>query len=292
MKKILTLVCGFAATCALLTATSCSKENSPKESNLLCFEVMHPGSTKATASAFEADDKISLFAVEYNGENQMPLQIGGNYLNNEALTYDGTKWTTARSLYWSANPCDFYAFYPYQPTINSIEDFNFTIHKNQDGEGYEASDLLYAFTPKVSKSESGVLLQFGHRRSKVIVKVLEGDKFEGDIPDDIVTHIYNTATSCKVNWAKGSVEKDPLSRKETITMKKISNEHFEAVVVPQNLEKKTPLIEITIGGIAYLLDYSLSCRAGYRHIINVTLNTSPDQEKIEISIDPGVDEWN
>ncbi len=129
MKKILTLVCGFAATCALLTATSCSKENSPKESNLLSFEVMHPGSTKATASAFEADDKISLYAVEYNGENQMPLQIGGNYLNNEALTYDGTQWTTARSLYWSANPCDFYAFYPYQPTINSIEDFNFTIHK-------------------------------------------------------------------------------------------------------------------------------------------------------------------
>ncbi len=35
-----------------------------------------------------------------------------------------------------------------------------------------------------------------------------------------------------------------------------------------------------------------SFRAGYAHTITVTLNTSPDQEKIEISIDPDVETWN
>ena len=45
-------------------------------------------------------------------------------------------------------------------------------------------------------------------------------------------------------------------------------------------------------GIAYLLETSLSFRPGYAHTITVTLNTSPDQEQIEISIDPGINDWN
>ena len=35
----------------------------------------------------------------------------------------------------------------------------------------------------------------------------------------------------------------------------------------------------------------MSFRAGYVHTINLKLNTSPDQEQIEISIDPSVDTW-
>lgn len=47
-----------------------------------------------------------------------------------------------------------------------------------------------------------------------------------------------------------------------------------------------------MGGIAYLLDYSLSFRPGFVHYIDLTLNTSPDQEQIEISIDTGYGGWN
>ena len=75
-------------------------------------------------------------------------------------------------------------------------------------------------------------------------------------------------------------------------MKKLSNERFEAIVVPQNIEMRTPLIEVTMGGIAYLLEYTISFKPGYIHTLNLILNTSPDQEKIEISIDAGVDDMN
>ena len=68
-------------------------------------------------------------------------------------------------------------------------------------------------------------------------------------------------------------------------MRQINGETFEAIVVPQFIERTTPLIEITMGGIAYLMNYSMSFRPGYQHTITVTLNTSPDQEKIEIQID-------
>ena len=75
-------------------------------------------------------------------------------------------------------------------------------------------------------------------------------------------------------------------------MNKLSNSSFKAVVVPQNIENRTPLIEVTMGGISYLLEYSLSFKPGYSHTINLTLNTSPDQEQIEIAIDPSIDDWN
>ena len=291
MKKIL-----FITAAMIVCLASCTKEQAVKtiSSNEIQFNISlaghSPQISKATATAFEADDAISLYAVEYSGDVQMPLQIGGNYINNEKLTYSGSAWSSVGKLYWSANACDFYAFYPYQASIGSVEDYPFSVATNQDGEGYEASDLMFAKAEKVSKP-GPVNLQFNHMMSKCRVAIVKGEKFEGDIPNDIVAHIYNTTTDCKVDWTKGSVEKDAFGAKKTITMKKISDEEFEAVLVPQNIEKRTPLIELTMGGIAYLLETSLSFRPGYCHTLTITLNTSPDQEQIEISIDPNINTW-
>ena len=104
-------------------------------------------------------------------------------------------------------------------------------------------------------------------------------------------HIYNTVTSAMVDLATGNLEKYPYGTKNTITARQVSSDTFEAVVVPQNIEKRTPLVELTMDGIAYLLDYSLSFRPGYQHTVTVVVNTSPDQEKIEISIDGSIEDW-
>lgn len=290
MKKIVLL-----SITALLALAACSKVQQVPEtdSNEIRFAVSHPSAvTKVTASAFETGDAISLYAVEYDGDTQMPLQVGGNFLNNEQLTFDGTNWTVGRPLYWSSVDCDFYALYPYQASIGSIEQYPFSVATDQSGAGYENSDLLYAMAVKAGRAGGPVVLNFKHMLSKLVVELVEGPDFEGEIPDDIVTHIYNTNVDCFVNFTTGSVEKDGYGSKRTITMKKVSNHRFEAIVLPQNLEKKTPLVEITMGGIAYLLDYSLSFRPGYVHTVTVTLNTSPDQEQIEITIDPGMEGWN
>lgn len=279
------------AALSLLTLAACDKiQKSDYEYGEIRFNLGHPA-TRAAASAFESGDRVSLFAVEYDGETVAPVQVGGNYINNEPLTFDGTKWTAARKLYWSDKQCDFYALYPYQSDMKSVDDYPFEVATDQNNGGYEASDLLFAKTEKVSRADGAVNLQFRHIFSKLIVKVEKGPKFEGEIPDDIVSHIYNTNVECSVSLNTGSVEKNAFGAKKTITMNKLSNELFEAVLVPQNIEKTTPLIELTMGGIAYLLDYSLSFRAGYAHTITVTLNTSPDQEKIEISIDPSIESW-
>ena len=253
--------------------------------------------TRATATAFEEGDVMSLYAVEYDGETVAPLQISGNYLNNEAMAYNGTQWNGSRALYWSANPCDFYAFYPYrEPT--SVEEWYFEVATDQDSAesegllgGYEASDLMWAKAEKVAQSDGAVQLQFKHMLSRVVVEIVKGENYEGELPEEIVTHLYNTATTAKVDLVGGTLEKYHYSPNKTINMRRVDADTFDAIVVPQFIERSTPLVEITMEGIAYLLNYSMSFRPGYQHTITVTLNTSPDQEKIEIEIEGDVDDW-
>lgn len=279
---------------------SCQKEVASEvltqEEDQIVFELGIP-ETKATATAFEVGDQAAIFAVEYDpvyasDEAYAPeVQIAGNFINNAKLTYTDSSWESESKLYWSDKPCDFYAVYPYQ-YLTSVEEHSFEVAADQNTPktedalgGYEASDIMWAKATKVSRDAGKVDLQFKHLMSKCVVTITKGEKFEGEIPDDIVTHIYNTSTSAILDFASGSLQKDGTGPRKTITMKKISNQRFEAIVVPQNIERRTPLIEVTMGGIAYLLEYSLSFKPGFVHTINLIVNTSPDQEKIEIAID-------
>ena len=271
------------------------------DSNQIKVKAEIASGSRATLTNFEVGDSFGLFAVERTGGLSTPVQVGGNYLNNEMMTYDGTEWNSNRTLYWSDSDVDydFYGIYPYMD-ITSIDAQLFEIATDQsvmeDGNGmgaYERSDLMFAVDNEVKKGEE-VSLAFKHMMSRVIVKVKKGSKFEGDSPKDIVVRIYNTATTAQVNWQKGSLEKYLYSGKKTIKMRPLSVENepvFDAIVVPQFIERSTPLVEITMDGIAYLLEYSMTFRPGYQHTITVTLNTSPDQEKLEIQIEGGVEGW-
>jgi hypothetical protein len=276
---------------------SCQKEAPAnfQDDGQIRFEFGLP-STKATAEKFEAGDNVSVWAVEYTSEEAPELQIGGNFLNNEMLTYDGSKWA-GRTMYWSEKPCDFYAVYPYQYP-ETVSEFLFDLPLDQNSpatdealSGYEAADLLWAKAERVAREDGVVNMAFKHMMSRVVVKIERGPSYEGELPEDIVVHLYNTVTTAEVDLTKGSLQRYAYGDKGTITMKQLSADTFAAVVVPQNIERRTPLVEVTMEGIAYLLTYSTSFRPGYQHTITITLNTSPDQEKIEINIDGEIDGW-
>ena len=282
----------------VLLAFGCKQEEGYEPTDNEEIKVEAHLASRATMTGFEQGDKLGLYAVEYVGGKAQPLQAGGNYLNNEPMVYNQNQWTSERKLYWSDTACDFYGIYPYQ-SLNTVEDVLFEVATDQNLpetddalSGYEASDLMWAKAENVIRKNGSVNLTFNHLMSRLVVKIVTGDNFEGEIPDDIVTHLYNTATTAKVNFATGALEKYMYSENKTITMRKVDNLTFDAIVVPQFIERTTPLVEITMGGIAYLLNYSMSFRPGYQHTITVTLNTSPDQEKIEIGIEGGVSEWS
>ena len=60
--------------------------------------------------------------------------------------------------------------------------------------GYDASDLLWSQTEKIDRTNGSVKLQFKHLMSRIVVKIVKGEKFEGKLPEDIAIHIYNTAS--------------------------------------------------------------------------------------------------
>ena len=293
MKKIFSIL----AVATLLMA-SCDKG---VEANFNPNEIRVEASmkqTRASATSFEIGDKLGLYAVEYDGDNIAELQVAGNFINNEPLVYNGTAWNGNRTLYWSDKPCDFYAIYPYQEP-QSIDTYLFDLPTNQNTpetedalSGYEAADLMWAKATKVSREDGAVQLQFKHMMSKVVVKIEKGEKWgDYELPKDITVHLYNTVTTAEVDFTHGSLQRYAYGEKETITMKQTSEDTFTAIVVPQNIERRTPLVEITMEGIAYLLNYSMSFRPGYQHTITVTLNSNPEQEKIEINIDGEVGDW-
>ena len=285
---------------ATLLMVGCDKENSTPVATPTSDEIRVEaslGGTRATLTNFEAGDKMSLYAVEYSGEVANELQTAGNYLNNEEMVYNGTEWQSNRTLYWSENACDFYGFYPYQPVM-PMSDFLFEIEEDQSRPkseeelgGYEASDLMWAKAERVVREDGVVELEFTHMLSRVVVNIERGAKYEGELPEDIDVHIYNTITTANVDWRIGSLEPYLFSGRKTIKMNRIDADSFEAIVVPQFIERLTPLVEVTMGGIAYLLEASVSFRPGMQHTFTVTLNTSPDQEKIEINIDGDVGNW-
>ncbi len=283
----------------MLLAVGCDQEENltqyaPNEIRV----VASMADTRATLTHFEAGDQMSLYAVEYEGDEVLPLQLGGNYLNNELLTYDGGAWSADRALYWSEQPCDFYGFYPYQE-LNTLSDYLFELPTDQNRaetqsalSGYEEADLMWAKAEKVSREEGTVNLRFGHMLSRLIVKLQRGAEFEGELPEEITVHLYNTVTTAKVDFVNGTLQHYSQGAKNTIIMKRLSEDTFAAIVVPQNIERRTPLVEVTMEGIAYLLNYSMSFRPGRQYTITVVLNTSPDQEKIEISIGGEIEgEW-
>lgn len=281
----------------VLLAFGCKQEEGFEPTDNGEIKVVAQLDSRATMTEFEYGDKLGLYAVEYMDGVAQPMQAGGNYLNNEPMTYSQNKWISDRKIYWSDAACDFYGIYPYQ-SLKTVENVLFEVATDQNApetdealSGYEASDLMWAKAEHVSRADGEVKLKFDHLMSRLVVKIVKGPRFEGEIPDDIVTHLYNTATTAKVNFATAALEKYVYSENKTITMRKVDNLTFDAIVVPQFIERTTPLVEITMGGIAYLLNYSMSFRPGIQHTITVTLNTSPDQEKIEIGIEGEVEDW-
>ena len=278
----------------------CTKENfaptEPIDPNIIRIETSL--GTRASMTNFETGDCLSLYAVEYNGDQVSKVQSFGNYLNNEPMTFDGEQWLAAKPLYWSASKCDFYGFYPYQPTtamsnvLFDIDTDQANLGSEEELGGYEASDIMWAKAEKCSQSNGAVKLQFQHMMSRVVVDIVRGPSYEGELPEDISVHIYNTLTTAMVDWRIGSLQAYQMGNRKTISMRQVDGDTFDAIVVPQFIERSTPLVEITMEGIAYLLNYSMSFRPGRQHTITVTLNTSPDQEKIEINIDGEIEDWN
>lgn len=252
----------------------------------MTFTMTHPSQrTRATDTGFENGDKVGLFVCSADAK----LEIGGNLVNNEALTCDNGKWNAGRTLYWDDGTYNAYAYYPYISQITSIEDLPFSVSTDQGTvdqetgiDGYEASDLLYARTTGISASADPISLTFSHIMSKVTIRLVKGEDFEGDMPTDAVVYVHNTVPEATVDLSAGIVTRNTFGTRATITARQNSDYMFSAIIVPQRIENRMPLIEVVMKGVSYVYESTFQFKPGTEHLINLIISDNPEQIKIEV----------
>lgn len=282
---------------AAILAFGCNKIETPEaaDDGAMRFNVEYPA-TKATETSFETGDKIGVYITAYDGNTPLPLQLGGNYKNNNPVTFDGTSWNADPVIYWGEGKYDVYAYYPFM-IPESVDELAFSVALDQRTEetsdalsAYEASDFLFASKKGVASADGDVNLLFKHKMSKLTVNLVKGDDFEGDIPSDLTVYIHNTVTDCLIDLATGDVIKDPYAPAKTVTARKDSDSRYTAIIVPQMLTNKKPLLEIIFKDVSYMIESKFQFKTGTHHVINVTLNNNPDKVKIEIGGE--IEGWN
>ncbi len=280
----------FFAAMAICTLTACNNEEEvtafvPAE-NEIQLDFVHPG-TRATDTSFEANDNIGVYVTRASDA----LQLGGNVVNNELFTYNGSSWTSPRKVYWNADKHNVYAYYPYSKTVNDVEDYKFSVQTDQSSkEGYTTSDFLWASATDVAASNAAVRMQFAHKLSCVNVQLIKGESYEGDIPANTEVYLYSTTPDALISLSSGDATKDSYGSSASIRCYQVSNTLYKAIVVPQNLSTQRPLVEVVIGNVSYLMEGKISYKPGMRHTLNITLEQDP--EKIKINIGGEIEGWN
>ncbi len=256
--------------------------------------------TRVANGAFEAEDKVGLYVTDYaDATTPAPLQISGNRANNEAMTYDGTKWATEQPIYWGGGKSDVYAYYPYIAEVEDVDNQPFSVALDQTIEGaYEASDLLWAKAEGVAQTDGAVSLAMKHQMSRLVVKIMAGEEYIGSLPADATVHLHSTVTDARISLANGSVVKDPYGGAHSIKMRNLGIRTFaegeavvyEAIVVPQMLETSVPLLEINSKSVSYLLEDMFNFKPGVSYTYTAVLNTSTTAIKVEIGCE--IEDWN
>lgn len=287
MKKYIISGIGFAL--ALLALVACADDNEPQYKDArhtpMTFEVTHPSQTRATATNFEGGDRIGLYVAQADA----PLEIGGNLVNNEALTYNGSRWTAAHTLYWDEGTYNAYAYYPYIQGVSSIDDQPFSVATDQSTAktatalgGYEASDLLFATSKGIKASASPINLTFKHIMSKLKIRLVKGEDFEGEMPTTAQVYIHNTVPTATIDLQAGMATRYVKGTQQTITAHQDDDYVFSAILVPQRVENRQPLVEVVMKGVSYMYESKFVFKPGVEHLVNLIITNNPDNVKIEI----------
>ncbi len=282
---------------ALGVASCANESNEPENVDAngkvtMSFTFSHPSDTRATETSFEEGDAVGLFVAEAGS----PLEISGNTLNNEHLTFSSSGWNSGRKLYWDKGTYNAYAYYPVLEEISSVSDLPFSVatdqrEANPNGmHGYEASDFLHASSLGIEASPNTVNLQFRHILSKITIRLIKGEDFEGEIPDNATVYIHNTVTDATIDLAAGIATKNARATGKTVIARQAGPTSYTAIIIPQRLANRVPLVEVVMNGVSFLYESKFLFKPGIHHIVNLVVDKNPEQVKIEVGGE--ITDWN
>lgn len=226
--------------------------------------------TRATDSAFEINDKVGIYVVNFNGSTAGTLDNMGNYVDNMCFTYSGS-WVPATPIYWldQTTKADFYCYYPYASVVNNITAYPFAVKADQSTDGnYKASEFLWGKRESVTPTAEPVQITVKHAMSNLIVKLQAGQGYtDADMERAIVT-ILGMKTNATVNLATGVAT---ATGSAYDILPKQENYGYRALIVPQSVSN-APLIKVTIDENQYVLTQTMTFEANKQHTCTLTVN--------------------
>ncbi len=280
MKYLLNIFVLPAIALCLFGCQSDEEENSSQVEDVMTFDISFPGAaTRATNTSFEPNDRVGVFVTG----NKQAVEIAGNYVSNVAVDFNGTTWTPAIPIYWNNGTYDVFGYFPYNPSIQSVTDYPVGVATEQNtGTGYADSDFLWVKKANVSASNEPVSLQFGHRMSRIVIQLVKGDGYEGELPEDAEVYIHNLVTEGTVDLNAGVVTRGKYATAKTIHARSLGNHCYTAIVLPQRLDNRVPLVEVISYGVSYLYESRFIFKQGVQHNVQLALSQNPDEIKIKV----------
>lgn len=283
-KRILQTACTLTA--VLLLAAACTQNELADNQGKPLPEGKYPMTFATTVEGVTATRATT--DNSWAGGEEVAVQVGTANPKKYTASTDGklSAATGVEPFYWeSTSDIDVSAWYPYtatKPTTFIVkEDQSGTVQSGTDG--YQASDLIYVASQKVTYSGSKALT-FKHLPVKVTVHVKAGDGVTADEVEDATVTIVNQATESGAitegtNTADWSVEQ-VTSGDIDITPKAVTpaatdcQKSVQALLVPRQM-KGVSFIKVTAGGNDYYYiptnETDANLRAGQQYIYTITV---------------------
>lgn len=283
----------LASVAAILLVTACSNDsveetlvdnsNSATNNTAVDFTANMTNRTRATETAFENGDEISVYAVQPVGVSA-PLASRGNYADNVKYTYNGTSFSASEnpiSLPDDDKGLAYYAVYPY--SSNAGVNMVFSVQTDQTTHAaYTASDLCTSFHEATTSST--VNLDFTHRLSSIVIQVTGKNIASKNVSIQLsrVMTIANVKLNDNTFEGTGETTRVKMGKKSTDT--------YEAIIPPQSISAGMELFVVTVNGVNHNLALSNNAtfRSGKRY--NYTFEITEDDDVVILNGD--IDPWN
>lgn len=197
-----------------------------------------------------------------DGTEKVAIQIGQDVKKYTAAS--GGSLTVDKNengpFYWTSKEMQVSAWY--SSTYANTRPTTFSIKENQNGDGYQASDFLYAMEKITFETgSSSANLKFYHLPAKVIVNLKNGDGVtENEVSGATVSFVNQATVSGEITWNEdgGTVSVEPVKSADNpvdITPKEIDpassyQKSVQALLVPQEMENKQFIkVSIVEGGV-------------------------------------------
>lgn len=118
--------------------------------------------------------------------------------------------------------------------------------------------------------------------SKLKIRLIKGEDFEGEMPTHAQVTIHSTVPTATIDLQAGVATRYVKGTQQSIIAHQESDYIYSAIIVPQRIENRRPLIEVVMKGVSYLYESRFQFKPGTEHLVNFIISDNPDQVKIEI----------